>query len=140
MDDRETKARPYIGVSVIITRGKKVLVGKRLRSHGTGTWQFPGGHLEFEESVEACAKREVYEETGLRIENIRLGPYTNDIFEQERKHYVTLFVLADCGDQEPAAREPEKCAGWEWREWDDIPQPRFLPMANLIQSGFRPYS
>ena len=139
MDDREKGARPRIGVAVIIMRGERVLVGKRIRSHGSETWQFPGGHLEFKETVEACTKREVYEETGLVIENIRFGPYTNDIFEQDRKHYVTLFVLADCGNGEPEVREPEKCEKWEWRDWDDLPEPRFLPMANLLQSGFCPY-
>ena len=121
-------------------RKEKVLVGKRIRSHGSGSWQFPGGHLEFGEGVEACAKREVYEETGLQIQNIRPGPYTNDIFQQEGKHYITLFVLADCTSGEPVLKEPEKCEKWDWRRWGDLPRPFFLPMANLLEQGFDPWS
>ncbi len=131
--------RPFIGVAVIVMKKKTVLVGKRLSSHGDGTWQFPGGHLEFKEAVEACARREVFEETGLRIHNIRLGPYTNDIFTTENKHYVTLFVLADYLEGDLILKEPEKCEKWEWRNWSDLPEPHFLPMANLIRTGFNPF-
>ena len=137
MDDRQKGQRPLVGVAVIIMKGRKVLVGKRIHSHGSGAWQFPGGHLEFKETVEECAKREVYEETGLRIQHIRLCPYTNDIFELEGKHYVTLFVLADYESGELVLKEPAKCEKWEWREWSDLPEPYFLPMANLLGQGFR---
>ncbi len=54
----------------------------------------PGGHLEFGESFEHCAIREVLEETGLSInpESVQFLTATNDIMASERKHYVTIFV------------------------------------------------
>ncbi|RLC15632.1 MAG: DNA mismatch repair protein MutT, partial [Deltaproteobacteria bacterium] len=55
--------RPLIGVAAIVIKDKKVLLGKRKNAHGAGTWAFPGGHLEYKESIEECAKREVFEET-----------------------------------------------------------------------------
>jgi len=51
--------RPLIGVAVIVIKENRVLLGKRKNSHGSGTWAFPGGHLEFNESIEDCARREV---------------------------------------------------------------------------------
>jgi 8-oxo-dGTP diphosphatase len=39
--------RPYVGVAAIVVRDQKVLLGKRKNNHGSGSWQFPGGHLEF---------------------------------------------------------------------------------------------
>ena len=128
-----------VGVAVIVLREEKVLLGRRRNTHGEGTWAFPGGHLEFNESVENCAKREVREETGLEITNIRFGSFTNDVFKREEKHYVTLFVVADSLPGTPEVREPEKCDTWQWLAWGDFPEPRFLPIENLIAQGFSPF-
>ena len=104
--------RPLVGIAVIVIKNRRVLLGERKNAHGAGTWAFPGGHLEFGESIEHCAVREVFEETGIRIKNLRRGPYTNDFFEAEGKHYVTLFVIADHDSGEPAVKEPRKCERW----------------------------
>lgn len=113
-----------------------VLLGKRKSAHGSDCWAFPGGHLEFGESVEECAARELYEETGLTATKISCGPYTNDIFIEAEKHYITLYAFADTSVGEPEVREPEKCACWEWFKWDTLPAPLFLPIQNLIRQGF----
>lgn len=113
-------------------------MGLRTAGHGAGTWQFPGGHLEFGESVEDCALREAREETGLELANPRPGPYTNDIFAAEGRHYITLFVVADYAGGTPEVCEPDKCARWEWVTWDALPEPLFLPALNLRRSGYAP--
>jgi len=130
-------ARPLIGVAVIIIKDNRVLLGKRKNSHGAGTWAFPGGHLEFNEFIEACAVREVFEETGLKIKNLRFGPYTNDIFTADNKHYVTLFVIADYDSGTPEVKEPHKCEKWEWSQWPPTLQPTFLPIKNLLKHRFK---
>jgi 8-oxo-dGTP diphosphatase len=129
--------RPLVGIAVIVIKDNRVLLGKRKNAHGADTWAFPGGHLEFNESIEDCAVREVLEETGVRIKNLRCGPYTNDIFKAEGKHYVTLFVIADYESGRPAVREPNKCEKWEWSEWPPSLQPQFLPIKNLLKQNFR---
>jgi len=130
-------ARPLIGVAVIVIKDDRVLLGKRKNSHGADTWAFPGGHLEFNESITDCAAREVFEETGLGIKNLRCGPYTNDIFAAENKHYVTLFVLADHDSGTPEVKEPHKCEKWQWSVWPPNLQPCFLPIQNLLKQNFR---
>ncbi len=132
----ENKPRPYIGVAVIVVRDGRVLLGKRRHAHGAGTWQFPGGHLEYGESIEACARRELFEETGLSIINLRRGPFTNDFFEDEKKHYVTLFIIAEQTAGTPRVKEPDKCDRWDWFRWSEMPEPRFLPIVNLLQQNF----
>jgi 8-oxo-dGTP diphosphatase len=129
--------RPLIGVAVIVKKNGMVLLGKRKNSHGDGTWAFPGGHLEFSESIEECARREVFEETGIKIKNIKYGPYTNDIFEREGKHYVTLFVLADYDAGVPRVKEPHKCERWQWHQWPPEVTPHFLPITNLLKQNFK---
>lgn len=129
---------PRIGVAVIVVRDGLVLLGKRLSGLGTGTWALPGGHLEFGESIEDCARREVLEETGLVIEAITPGPYTNNVFKDEAKHYVTLFVVAHSIAGEPEAREPTKCLRWDWYRWSEFPQPLFPSLETLRRTGFMP--
>ncbi len=131
------KQRPLVGVGVIVLREGRVLLGKRIGSHGAGTWALPGGHLEFGESVANCAAREVREETGLELQGITPGPYGSDVFIAEGRHYVTVFVLAR-GVGEPVACEPEKCSGWAWFHWTALPSPLFKPLAALHASGYVP--
>lgn len=129
---------PRVGVAVIIVRDGKVLLGKRLNAHGAGTWAFPGGHLEFNESIEGCARREVFEETGLSVKDPRYAAYTNDLFRRENKHYVTLFVTATIDAGTPWVKEPDKCETWQWFAWDSLPSPLFLSLKNLLDQGFSP--
>lgn len=129
---------PRVGVGVIVLREGLVLLGGRVGSHGAGTWALPGGHLEFGESVEQCARREVMEEAGLCLTTIVPGPYTSDLFAVEQKHYVTLFVVAQCPAGEPELREPHKCSAWQWFRWSALPQPLFPPLASLRGTGFVP--
>ncbi|MHC0044430.1 nucleotide triphosphate diphosphatase NUDT15 [Vibrio campbellii] len=122
-----------VGVATIILRDGAILLGERVGSHGANTWATPGGHLELGESIEDCAKREVLEETGLIVDSIEKFTFTNDIFEKEGKHYVTLFVVASGVSGEPQVTEPDKCKQWKWCRLDDLPEPLFLPLINLLK-------
>ena len=111
----------------------QVLLGKRKSKHGTGTWAPPGGHLEFGETPQQCASRELFEETGIVIpENkFRITAVTNDIFTD--KHYITVHCRIDNISALPEIKEPEKCECWKWFDLDKIPSPLFLPAANLLK-------
>ncbi|NDJ81637.1 NUDIX domain-containing protein [Vibrio campbellii] len=122
-----------VGVATIILRDGAILLGERVGAHGANTWATPGGHLELGESIEDCAKREVLEETGLIVDSIEKFTFTNDIFEKEGKHYVTLFVVASSASGEPQVTEPDKCKQWKWCRLDDLPEPLFLPLINLLK-------
>lgn len=56
-------------------------------------WMAPGGHREFNEGLFACARREVFEETGLTIKNLRVlatgNAYLKDLDEEFFFHFVT---------------------------------------------------
>lgn len=130
--------RPKVGLGVCVVKGGKVLLGQRLNAHGEGSWCFPGGHLEFGEALEDCAQREVLEETGLQIGKPEFVVCTNDIFSSENKHYITIYMKAAWAAGEPKVLEPDKMVKWQWFNWDNLPSPLFLPMQNLVKTGFRP--
>ena len=127
---------PRVGVGIFIARKGKFLMGHRIGSHGSGTWSIPGGHMEFGESFEQTAMREVMEETGMVIKNVRFAAVTNDFFESDNKHYVTIWVMSDWDANEPHITEPDKFIDQEWIDVDGIPEPLFLPWYELLKSEF----
>jgi 8-oxo-dGTP diphosphatase len=134
MSTTETQ-QPRIGVGVMVIKEGRVLVCQRMNGPHKGCWQFPGGKLEWYESVEDCAIRETKEESGVDIADVTPLGYTNDIFKDESKHYVTLFVVARYVGGVPTATEPEKCANWRWVSWEEFPEPKFLPIVHLEEQG-----
>ncbi|PON87939.1 Nucleoside triphosphatase YtkD [Trema orientale] len=134
---------PRAVVMVFLLRGKAVLLGRRRLSIGDSYFCIPGGHLEFGESFEECARRELKEETGLEIEKIEFLTVTNNLFLEEPKkgHKVTIFMRAVRRDpqQMPQNVEPDMCDGWDWYEWDNLPQPLFWPLQNMVKEGFNPF-
>ncbi|KAK9091123.1 hypothetical protein Sjap_024300 [Stephania japonica] len=138
-------ATPRVAVVVFVANGQTILLGRRRSSSGgCSPFALPGGHLEFGESFEECAMREVKEETGLDIEKTEYITVTNNLFLDKPKpsHYVTIFVRAVLADeqQEPQNLEPEKCEGWEWHSWDDLPRPLYGNLEKLAKTGFNPFT
>jgi ADP-ribose pyrophosphatase YjhB (NUDIX family) len=129
--------RQSIGVGVVVVRSEHVLLGLRCGAQGAGSWSFPGGNLNGDESVEACALRELEEEAGVEAINPRVVAETEDEFPGGPR-YRTLFVQVDWTSGEAVVREPDRCREWGWFPWDNPPQPLFLPVASLRASGFRP--
>lgn len=130
------KPQVRVGVGVFVFKDGMFAMMQRKGAHGEGTWSVPGGHLEFGESFEDTAKREVEEETGMVITNVRFGAVTNDFFETENKHYVTIWVLSDWQSGELMIMEPNKCTSVEWSTFEALPSPLFLPWNQLLTSEF----
>jgi len=135
------QAVPRVGVACLVTRAGRVLLLRRQRSHGAGSWSPPGGHLEFGEAPEACAIRETEEETGLTLEGAEFLAVTNDLFVDDGKHYLTIWMHAEIGSGEPTVRDPAEVGAVGWFDPHALPTPLFLSLANLIAGrSLRPTS
>ena len=127
---------PRVGVAVFVFRDGKFLMMRRLGAHGVGSWALPGGHLEYGESFEDTARREVLEETGVTIKNVEFVAVTNDVFWEENKHYVTIWVKSDLENGEPKIMETEKSTELIRCDFNSLPEPLFLTWKQLKASGF----
>lgn len=121
----------------MVIKDDKILLGKNKNWYGTGNFEMLGGHLEFGESFEACIKREMAEECGLEIGNIKFSAVANildDSKKQEELHNVALLFTADYKSGEPKVLEPEKVEFWDWYDLENLPKPLFRNVELSIEA------
>jgi 8-oxo-dGTP diphosphatase len=123
--------QPRVGIGVLVLKQGQLLLGKRRGAHGAGEYASPGGHLEHLEGFAMCATREVREETGLEIANIRFLRVHN-VTTYAPRHYVDLSFAADWVAGEPEVREPDKVERWDWYDLDALPAPLFATLPTAI--------
>lgn len=124
-----------VGVSVLVRRGDELLLEKRASVHGAGTWGPPSGHIDFGEKPEQATRRETLEETGVKISSPVFLGVTNDVFEAEQKHYITLWFDAEYEAGKAELKAPEEEAEVGWFPRDNLPQPLFLPLQHLLEGN-----
>lgn len=123
-----------VGVGVIVLKDNKILLGKRNDENplGGGSWTCPGGKIEFGETIINAIKRETEEETGIKLNEIKLASVSGNT--AYGNHYVTLgFVCSDFKGQ-PKVMEPNKIKEWKWFSISDLPKPLFIPTEKLINN------
>jgi 8-oxo-dGTP diphosphatase len=131
INNMENDKKPQACVGVMTFKDGKVLLGKRKGSHGSGEYSFTGGHLEFKESFEECAKRETREEAGIEIKNLKFLSVSN-ICKHEQRQDVLISFLSEWESGEPRNMENEKVEDWKWYSLDELPSPIFYPAQVLI--------
>jgi 8-oxo-dGTP diphosphatase len=131
-DQQNQQPRPMVGVSVLVKNGDRILLEKRSKAPWAGAWKAPGGHMEFGESPEETATREVQEETGLTISDLKFRTMTNDVFEADKRHYITIWMEAKYVSGEAKLDAPEEETEISWFTWDSLPEPLYLPLQHLL--------
>jgi 8-oxo-dGTP diphosphatase len=133
-------AKMGIGVGVIILKDGKILLGKRSVNpekassflNAEGTWTLPGGKMNFGESFEDVARREVEEETGMEVKNLKMVSVTNDV--DENAHFVTIGFLCKDFSGEPKTMEPEEITEWKWFQLENLPSQIFFISEKMIKN------
>lgn len=82
----------------MVHRGAKVLLVKRVNPPNRGKWALPGGLVELGEETQDAAVREIFEETGLKVEVEGLLDVQTDVHldgsSKLEYHYVLVDYLA----------------------------------------------
>lgn len=115
-----------ISTMCAVILGQKVLMINRNKTWKG--WAFPGGHLEEGESITDCVKREMYEETGIRIGSLVLKGFVS-IYntENNKRHFVYNYVSRDIrGTVKKHCDEGDI-------EWIDISKINDLPLAEGME-------
>ena len=132
-----TDRAPTVGVGVVVRRDGRVLLGLRRSGTQPGTWGLPGGHIEFGETWDACARREVREETGLDLSTPRHVGTVETFAPDGSSHEITIFLEAQArGD--PGNPSPAETVRWEWHRWDALPTPLVRSLDAFRRSGYTP--
>ena len=114
---------PIPAVGAFILKDGKLLLVKRAYEPGAGKWTVPGGAIELGEKTVEALHREILEEVGIRLKNVKLLDIYDAIFRDEgdriRYHYVIIEFLA----------EPETCLLYT------SPSPRDLSTSRMPSSA-----
>lgn len=131
-----------LGVTIIVKRGDKILLGKRKNNYKAGYYGCPGGRLESDETILECAKRELMEETDLGDGQIRYIGFVREVQDDELSFIHFTFIYEIGSHEDPSVVEPDKCEEWEWHSLDELPG-RILPGhmlgIQLLKEPSRPY-
>jgi len=134
------KKYPGVGVGVMLQRDGKILLGKRHDDpekadsllHGEGTWTFPGGKLDFQESLFDAAKRETKEETSIVPKGMEIFSIGNERVHDA--HFITIGFLCKEFEGEAKVMEPDEITKWEWFGFDELPEKIFPPVTKMIKN------
>ena len=128
-----------IGVGVVVLNEQgDILLGLRNDDKikadslfsGEGTWTLPGGKLDFGETFEVAAKRELLEETNIVATQVEVFCFNNDI--NENAHFVTVGVVVKKYEGHVIAMEPDEIVKWAWFNINNLPANLFLPSKKCL--------
>lgn len=121
----------HVTINAIVTQGDNILLGKR----GTymngkplleaGKWSLLGGFLGRDESLEEALKREVLEESGWIISNLKLL-YVKDNPDRpaEDRQNIEFVFIAEA--VEKISESDEEVTSLKWFSIDELPEKEFI--------------
>ncbi len=120
--------RDYIGVGVgamVFDEQGRVFLAQRgpQAKNERGCWEFPGGSVEYGETLAAAITREFREEYGMEIEVVELLHVADHILPAEKQHWVSPTFIARHRGGVPRIVEPGKCIAIGWFDLSALPQP-----------------
>jgi 8-oxo-dGTP diphosphatase len=135
---REYPKHPIVGVGGVVIRDSRVLLIRRGTEPLKGEWSIPGGMLELGESLVEGVKREVLEETGLRIRPLEVVAVLDRIQKNAKRvryHYVIIDYV--CRPARGRLKPGSDVLDARWVQRKNLPEYKITPMAaEVIADAF----
>lgn len=112
----EKRTVPIAAAIALVVKDGRILLVRRANQPDAGRWGFPGGKIEFGETVLAAAERELAEETGIQGEALRVitavEAFDRDEADDLRQHFILIGVLCRWLSGTPVASDDALHAAW----------------------------
>jgi 8-oxo-dGTP diphosphatase len=131
---REYPERPIVGIGIVVLKPASVLLVRRGKPPNLGAWSLPGGAQELGETAEQAARRELEEETSLRVGELVLAAQVDSIHRDPdgrvRFHYTIIDFAASwqSGEAVPASDITETA----WAAFDRFDDFALWPEARRV--------
>src|SRR5574337_1127705 len=130
---REYPRHPIVGVGGVVIRGSCVLLIRRGREPLKGEWSIPGGMLELGESLKDGVKREVLEETGLKVRPLEALTVLDRIQKNgERVQYHYVIIDYVCRPTGGRLKFGSDVLDARWVERQELPRYQITPKAAAV--------
>ncbi|MBN2390018.1 MAG: NUDIX hydrolase [Anaerolineae bacterium] len=129
--------RPALTVDIVLIKdgydGPEILLIQRNHPPFAGHWALPGGFVDENEPLEAAARRELFEETGLEPAELQqLGAFGDPGRDPRGWTVSVVFWTRIVGDVIPRAGDDAAAARW-W-PLNDLP-PLAFDHANIVRQA-----
>lgn len=120
----ESIVRVGVGVMIFNCRDEVFLAqrGPEARNE-RGCWEFPGGRVEYGETLADAIQREIIEEFDMAIKVVSQLHFADHLLPDEGQHWVSATFIAYHLDGNPRIMEPRKCSAIGWFTLDNLPAP-----------------
>lgn len=130
-------------VNVVVVKDGKILLSQRSMNeeHEPGKWTIPGGKIEFtgvvHNALQKTAKREVFEETGIKVKD-EMYLLTNNTFNHEKDKLLVIAIVFLCFYKSGRARPSEEVIDVRWISLKDVNNYQFPHpnVKNYVLKGF----
>jgi len=127
--------KPQVGCGAAIrNENAQILLIHRLTEPEKDTCGLPGGKIDFGETAQAAAMREINEELGIEINLTNLACISEIINQGDGAHWVSPVYEAHIISGRPQIKEPHKHGGWDWFSVNDMPDKITKPTQDYLFS------
>jgi len=117
--------RPAVTVdAILISKQNSVLLIERGREPFKGKWALPGGFIDMDEPLETACMRELEEETGIRISELKQFK-TFGAVDRDPRHRTISVVFYAFTENELIARAGDDAAKVQWFPIGQLPELAF---------------